>query len=347
VLYRADELLTLASTLLERAGLPRDRAQSVGEVLVEGDLLGRTTHGLALLPEYLRELDAGRMALTGEPEVISDLGAAITWDGRRLPGPWLVRQAITKARGRMPAHPVVTVVIRRSNHIGALQAYLKPVTDAGLMILLTCSDPSTAIVAPHGGVAPRFTPNPLAAGIPTKSDPVLIDISMSTTSNRTIRRAAQQKQRLPGKWLIGADGAATDDAESYVNGTAAMLPLGGLDLGYKGFALMLLVEALTGGLSGHGRADRPTDWEASVFLQLIDPDGFGGRDSFVREMQHIVETCRDTPVAPGQPRVHVPGEAALARRRRQLSQGVDLHDTIVSGLVPWLHRYAVSAPTPV
>ena len=90
----AESLLSFATTLLEKAGLSEDRARIVGEVLLEGDLLGHTTHGLALLPLYLRELEAATMARSGEPEVLADHGSALTWDGRRLPGPWLVKRAI-------------------------------------------------------------------------------------------------------------------------------------------------------------------------------------------------------------------------------------------------------------
>src|SRR5688572_13415423 len=152
--HRAADLLAFAAALLEKGGLAGERGRVVAEVLVEADLLGHDTHGLDMLAPYLSELEAGRMARTGEPRALSDTGSALTWDGQYLPGPWLVKQAIAAARERLRAHPVVTLVIRRSHHIGCLQAYLRPVTDDGLVILLTCSDPSGGGVAPHGGVAP-------------------------------------------------------------------------------------------------------------------------------------------------------------------------------------------------
>src|SRR6185436_17317456 len=145
--YRPDALVLFAIGLLEAAGLPADRARAVAEVLVEGDLLGHTTHGLDLLALYLRELEAGAMARAAEPETIADHGSALTWDGGYLPGPWLVRRAIAVARDRLASHAVVTVIIRRSHHIACLQAYLKPVTDDGLIVLLCSSDPSTGGVA--------------------------------------------------------------------------------------------------------------------------------------------------------------------------------------------------------
>jgi LDH2 family malate/lactate/ureidoglycolate dehydrogenase len=124
--YRADDLVVFASTLLEKAGMPRDRARTVADVVVEGDLLGHDTHGLDQLAGYLVQIEEGLLATSGDPEVVSDLGASLTWDGHRLPGHWLVKQAIAEARTRILAYPAVTVVVGRGHHIGCLQAYLKP-----------------------------------------------------------------------------------------------------------------------------------------------------------------------------------------------------------------------------
>jgi LDH2 family malate/lactate/ureidoglycolate dehydrogenase len=345
--YDADALRELAIRLLRAAGLADAASHAVAEVLLEGDLLGHTTHGLDLLSRYLRELDEGRMAKRGEPVTLQDRGSALTWDGGRLPGPWLVQRAIATARQRLASHASVTVVIRRSHHIGCLQAYLKPVADAGLVILLTCSDPANSGVAPHGGVAPRITPNPIAAGFPTAGDPVLLDVSMSTTTNAMTSRVFEAGERLPGRWLVDNQGRASDDpAVLRSDPPGALLPLGGLDLGHKGFALALLVEALTSGLAGHGRADEPKQWGASVFVQLIDPGAFGGRDAFVRETARLAEICRATPVLPGRPAVRLPGEAALARRAHQLREGVALHPGILPALRPWAERLCVPLPEP-
>ena len=343
--HRAAELLAFADALLRAAGLAADRAAAVAEVLFESDLLGHTTHGLAMLGAYLEDLQAGKMEKSGEHTVLRDDGAGLTWDGRYLPGPWLVKQAIAAATRKLDEHPVAVVVIRRSHHIGCLEVYLKPVTDQGHVILLTCSDPAGKGVAPHGAVASRITPNPVAAGFPTEGDPVLIDVSMSTTTNALTRRLYEAGERLPGRWVVDADGRASDDpAVLFGEKPGAVLPLGGLDLGHKGFALALLVEALTSGLAGHGRADEPGRWGASVFLMLVDPDRFGGRAAFVRETTVLAELCRTAPVAPGAPPVRLPGSAALARRARQLEEGVTLHPTVLPKLAPWAERLGVTMP---
>jgi len=102
--YHAQELESLAIALLAKAGLPASMAAVVAKTLIEGDLLGHDTHGLALLPGYLKELQSGSMQSQGSHVVISDKPAVAVWDGNRQPGPWLIEQGldmlIPRARAR-------------------------------------------------------------------------------------------------------------------------------------------------------------------------------------------------------------------------------------------------------
>jgi len=343
--YPVFPLIEFATTLLTKAGLDGPKAPTVAEVLLEGDLLGHTTHGLVLLALYLGELGQGSMAKTGEPRVVADFPAAVTWDGMRLPGPWLTVKAIELAIARAKINGTCTVVIRRSHHLACLAAYLQRVTDAGLMVILSTSDPSVGGVAPHGGRRGLYTPNPIAAAWPTDGDPVMLDVSMSITTHGMVRRAQREKRRLPGPWLIDAQGNATDDpGVMLAEPPGALLPVGGLDHGHKGYALGLLVEALTGGLAGRGRADPSEGWSANVFLQVFDPALYGGRDDFIRQTSWLANACRDTSPRAGFERVRLPGEAGLRRREDQLANGVELHPSILPALTPWAEKWGVAVP---
>jgi L-lactate dehydrogenase len=94
--HDADALIAWAQQLLVASRMEPALAEAVGEVLVEGDLLGHDTHGMALLAGYLGELDRGTMTASGDHGVIAERTVAATWDGRRLPGPALVRRAIDR-----------------------------------------------------------------------------------------------------------------------------------------------------------------------------------------------------------------------------------------------------------
>ncbi len=343
--YCYGDLIEYAQSLLAAVGLEPDKARAVAEVLVEGDLMGHNTHGLALLSGYLGDLQSGAMEKRGVPTVLADHPAAVTWDGRRLPGPWLVLQAMELAATRAASQGTCTVVIRRSHHIACLAAYLKRATDQGLMMLLTCSDPNTESVAPFGGLDPVFTPNPLSAGIPTNSVPVLMDVSTSATTNGMTNRLHKEGKRLPAKWVMDGHGVAGDNPSVlFDDPKGTILPLGGMDSGHKGYGLTLLVEALTGGLAGHGRADPKEGWGATVFLQIIDPRAFAGLDAFTRQTSKVVAACHASrPASPGNA-VRIPGEKGIGLASHQMHAGVELYPSILPSLAGWATRLGAREP---
>lgn len=346
--YAAESVLRYANALLIAAGVRTDIARDVASVLLDGDLMGHDTHGLALLAGYLAELDGDRMRKSGEPAVVGASAAAQTWDGERLPGQWLTLRAIDAARTMAAAHGTGTVVVRRSHHIGCLAAYAKRVADTGSVALIYCSDPATHSVAPFGAVTSVFTPNPLAAGIPTSGDPILLDVSASYTTNGMTMRLHKAGQPLPHPWVQDADGNATrDPAVLFGEPKGTLLPLGGLEAGHKGFALALLIEALTAGLAGHGRADPPEGWGATVFVQVLDPAAFGGASAFAAQMDWLVRACHDATPRPGGPPVRMPGERALRLYRDQSARGVALYPAIMPALAPWAERLGVVPPVAI
>lgn len=346
--YAAPQLRAYALALLQGGGLRSDIARDVADVLLDGDLLGHTTHGLALLAPYLDELARGRMACSGEAAVVSRRPATELWDGRRLPGPWLTLRALEAAMAMARECGTGTVVVRHSHHIACLAAYLKRATDKGFIALIESSDPAVAAVVPHGGLTAFITPNPIAAGLPTSGDPILVDVSTSITSMGYARQQMRAGRQLPGPWLIDAEGHPTADPGAlFAEPKGALLPLGGLDSGYKGFALALLVEALTSGLAGHGRADRPTDWGSSVWVQAVDPEAFGGLSAFKRQLDDLAAAARAAkPRHPGHP-VRLPGERALQHYREALALGVALYPTILPALAPWAQKHGIAPPRPI
>lgn len=346
--YAVEDLRTTAAALLVAAGMDEVFAADVGAILVEGDLLGHDTHGLALLAPYLAELLAGRMRRTGTYRVLSERAGTALWDGERLPGPWLTLRAIDDAVERARRCGAGTVVIRRSHHIASLAAYLTRATDAGFVLLVACSDPNSASIAPHGGLTPVFTPDPLAFGVPTSGDPVLIDLSASLTTNGMTARLHRHGRKLAHPWLLDAEGRATDDpAVLFTEPRGTILPTGGLDAGHKGYAMALIVEVLTGALAGHGRADPKEGWGATVTVQAWDPGAFGGSDPFIRQADWIAAACRDSRPRAGFEAVRLPGERGLRLKREQMSAGVRLHEDIVPALQPWAERFGVAWPEPI
>lgn len=344
--YACSDLVGLARGVLLAAGLPEEPALAVARGLAEADLLGHTTHGLALLGDYVEELGNGTMEREGRPTVVSELAAVATWDGRRLPGVWTTALAVEEAARRAAIYGIGAVAIRRSHHIACLAAFLEAPARAGLLTLVFSSDPSDAHVAPFGGLTPVMTPNPIAAGIPAEPAPILIDVSTSITTAAMCGRARAAGRPLPGLWLKDGTGNATADPNALKSG-GSILPIGGLDHGHKGYGLSLMVEALTQGLGAFGRAEAPTEWGASVLVLAFAPAAFGGLDGFLRETSWLTSACRSSRVPEGAPPVRLPGEAGLARKRRALTEGVELHAGIADELARLAARFGLPAPTPL
>ncbi|HVO02654.1 MAG TPA: Ldh family oxidoreductase [Candidatus Cybelea sp.] len=339
--YAPSALRAFATAALMKAGMPEEPALATARGLVEADLYGHTTHGLALLGDYLEEIEHNTMAIHGRPQVVADHGAAALWDAMRLPGLWTTALAVTEAVARAERLGLGAIALRRSHHIACLAAFLEEPARMGFLVLVLSSDPGESRVAPHGGLTPVLMPDPIAAGIPRRPDPILIDVSTSITTMGMVGRARREGRKLSGHWLQDAEGNATDDPNVIAEG-GTLLPVGGQDHGHKGFGLGLLVEALTQGLGGYGRADKPSDWGASVTVLAIAPKGFAGDEAFLRQTDFTAGLClaakpRDT----GTP-VRLPGQFALQKKRVAERDGLALHSGIAEQLDAIASRLGIS-----
>jgi len=341
--YAAETLRKFARDILIKAGLPAEPAQVVAKGLVEADLYGHSTHGLALLPDYVDEIANGAMMKEGHPDIISDFGAVALWDAKRLPGIWTTKLAVTEAAKRARSFGIGAVTLRRSHHIACLAAFLEAPARDGLALIILSSDPSDSHVAPFGGVTPVMTPNPIAVGIPASPDPILIDVSTSITTAAMCARMRNAGTPLPGKWLLDGEGNPTDDPHVMKRG-GSILPIGGIDHGHKGYGLSLMVEALTQGLGGFGRADHPKEWGASVLVLAFAPEAFGGREGFLRQTDWLVEACEASAVTKDKPKVRLPGHAALKRKAEALCHGLTLDATRLEGLAGLAKRFSLALP---
>jgi LDH2 family malate/lactate/ureidoglycolate dehydrogenase len=341
--YPIEPLTDFISDLLTAAGLEGEKAQTVARLLVLTDMLGRHTHGVALCPLYLEQLEKGLMTPNGEPECLRDNGAIVVWDGHYLPGLWLVDQALGIAFERIATHGVVTCAMRRSHHIACLATLVKQATDRGYIAILATSDPAFGFVAPYGGREPLLTPNPFAIGYPGTRTPVLVDICASITTVSMTRQKAAIGEAFEHPWLLDAEGRPTRDPRvlEQMEPRGSLLLLGGLEYGHKGFGLALMVEALTQGLSGLGRKDTEKRWGGNVFLQVLDPDAFAGREAFLAQMDCLTERCQaNAPLREGVP-VRMPGEQAKRSIAAAREQGVPLAEHTVQRLGGLAERFGL------
>jgi L-lactate dehydrogenase len=146
------------------------------------------------------------------------------------------------------------------------------------------------------------------------------------------RTLAERGERYPEPWALTAAGEPTDDPREVTERGGTLMALGGAAKGYKGFGLALMVDVLTQGLADFGRADPPGPMSLAVFVQVIDPGAFGGRDAFARRAGFVADACRAVTPAAGVREVRVPGDGAARARRTALAEGVPVDAGVIDAL---------------
>ncbi|MEN9538553.1 MAG: hypothetical protein RLZZ126_788 [Pseudomonadota bacterium] len=346
MLYSMAQLEAFAAQLMRAAGMDAGKSEAQARLLVLTDAMGRRTHGLAMLPLYLTEMAKGNLQGQGEPTVVSARGSCLVWDGHYLPGLWLAERAIQAMLPLVAQHGLAAMAIRRSHHVGSLATIEKIATDQGLMAVVATSDPAGQRMAPFGGTEALFTPNPFGIGYPGAGHPVLVDISSTITTTSMTRQKAAAGELFDHPWLLDAQGQPTRDPKvlEQAEPRGSLLPVGGADHGHKGYGMSLMVEALTQGLSGHGRLDGSSHWGGNVFIQLMDADFFAGRDAFAAQMNHTSERCRSNrPSRNGVP-VRVPGDQAAALLKQARSGGISYSTKAWAALSEWAQKLDVAVP---
>lgn len=247
----AGEVIAGATELLGATGMPASHARASAEAIVLAEVWGRGSHGLLRLPYYLERLLAGGYNPRAQLTEVTDTGPVVSYDGQAGLGHWQVRRAAELAAGRACRYGLAAVAVGNSGHCGALGVYTSAGLDAGLLSLIFSNGP--AVMPPWSGHTPILSTSPLAAGIPCRPEPAVIDLATSAVARGQIAKRAAQGEPLEPGWAFDAAGTPTTDPHAALAGMLA--PLGGA----KGFALALLVEALTGGMVGPTLASGVSD----------------------------------------------------------------------------------------
>jgi L-2-hydroxycarboxylate dehydrogenase (NAD+) len=348
----ADALQTWTHALVERLGSPADIAADVATNLLASDRRGNASHGTARLPQYAALVEAGAMDPTARPEPVRSRPAIALFDAHNGWGHHASRVAVDAAIDGARTAGASTVVMRHSNHYGIAGWYALRAADAGFIgISLTNTSP---IVAPTRAVAPMLGTNPIAAAAPAgRHGRFCLDMATSTITRGRVEVAARRGEALQPGWAVDAEGRPTTDAEAAFDG--ALQPLGGEERtgGHKGYGLTLLVDILTGVLSGatagpeivplfspaHGRSDL-----GQAFI-VIDPDAIDEPGAFEQRLEHeldLLVAAKPAPDAPG--RVLIPGEPEAEAERTSAEHGVVIDAEHRDNLAVLAKRYGIPLP---
>jgi len=323
-----DRLMKMTAGILGRGGSEPAEAELVAGHLVDANLAGHDSHGVGLIPHYVRHLKEGLVVPNTSVKVVKDDGAFLMFDGQRGFGRRVAGEAMAAAMERCRETGVVVMTLANSHHIGRVGAYGELASGAGLVSLhfVNVAD-HAGLVAPFRGSDSRFSTNPVCIAMPaTGAQPaLLLDMATSGVAMGKVLVAKRAGKRLPDGNLIDPQGAPTTDPEvMYREPRGSLLPFGA----HKGYALAVITELLAGAMSGGGTIQPENPRRGGVvnnmFSIVIDPARLAGVDWMRREIDGFVGYVKASPPAdPARP-VLVPGDPERLSRAERRRAGIPL-----------------------
>ena len=338
----AERLIAWGSACLQAVGVDEADAQSVARSLVQTNLWGIDSHGIARLPHYLNRITHG--SIKPRPQiVVTPTGPSTAQvDGDQGLGIVVSHRANRVAIELARASGIGAVGVTDSSHCGAVGLYARDAAREGLIgMAFTHSD---KIAAPHGGHLPFLGTNPIAMAFPRENgEPVCLDMATTSIPWNRVMNARREGIGLPDDVAVDANGAATNDAQA----ANALRPLGGLDYGHKGYGLALVVELLCGPLHGnlwgpqigpmYGELTRPR--HIGAFFIVLDPMRFAGGTTLAATIEQMART-----LAAGPGEVLMPGDPELAEQARRRIEGVPIEPGLRDEMRAWSGRLEVQPP---
>jgi len=240
-------LRDLGRRIFMAAGAPTDIAEHVADHLVASNLAGHDSHGVLRIPQYVAEADRGDLVPGARAELVSEKGAIGIVDAGRGFGHSATALAMSWAAERALELGIAAAAVRRANHLGRLGEYAELAAARGVIGIATVGVVGRGGVAPFGGRDRFLGTNPWAIGVPAAGEPMIYDAATSALAEGKLRLARAKGVQVPAGAIVDSDGRPTTDPNDYYAG-GALLPLGGLLAGHKGYGLAL-ASALVGGLA--------------------------------------------------------------------------------------------------
>jgi len=334
-----DNLTKFMVQALLAMGTPEKDAEIIADVLITADLWGIKSHGVAHLRMYNSRIKIGLQLPVSNWTVVKDTPATAVVDGGNGMGMVIGYEAMKMAIQKASQYGIGAVAVRNSSHYGAAGYYTMMAVKEGMVGLsFTNAHPSTA---PTFGVKPMLGTNPIAVGAPSDElFPYLFDAATSVAPRGKIEVAARAKKPVPEGWVIAKDGSYETDADGMINrmndGDAALLPIGGMGEilgGHKGYGLATMVEIFSAafqngtylwGLTDSDDQGNPQFLRIGHFFMAIDVEHFLPLADFQKITGNMMRELRNSPPAPGQPRIYTAGEKEYYNAQRVRDIGVEI-----------------------
>jgi LDH2 family malate/lactate/ureidoglycolate dehydrogenase len=295
-----DWLVEAVGSVLAAAGLRPRAATAVARGLVEADLRGTPSDGVTLVPMYAERIRKGSVGTHESAEVVHDMGAIAVLDAGHALGQLTGDQAMDLAVLKARTYGIGVVTVRHAFHFGGAYRYARTAAYAGCIGIAAAN--SGPLLPAAGGAAAVVGENPLAVAVPTENgEPIILSAALS-------------EEALAGLLLPAT--------------------------GHLGYGLALVVDILTGVLSGGGfgsgvrdlNADTSEPIDCAHFFLALSVSAFGNRAGFEQRVTELAAQTTGSPKASGTERLLLPGQLEAERKTAARRVGVPLDRKVLAAL---------------
>jgi ureidoglycolate dehydrogenase (NAD+) len=328
-------LRTVVYDLLVDKGLSSLDAKYVADTLTDTSLDGIDTHGIRLLPTYLRELTGGRANSRPRFNILGDFPAAALFDADHALGAVAANHAMRETIERASHFGIAAMAIKNSNHLGAAGYYAKLAARKNQIGLVFSN--SDALVAASGGFEPMNGTNPIAMAAPgIEDDMFLLDMATSQVAFSKVLKMLTDNMPIDPGWVVTSPHESGADGHDLVT----LEPLGG----YKGQGLGTMVQILCALLTSMPFDSELTHLYTAPFDQprrighfmiAIEVGAFAKLEYFRERLSELLTRFRKSPPMGDLP-VIVPGDRERLIRAERLANGIPIGSIEWNVLSPYL-----------
>lgn len=319
---KVTDLKGLVRQAVLKYGYTEAEAEVIVEILLYAQLRGNNQGIVKLIGRGIpKDEQAGEIATVKETEISALL------DGNHNMGMLVMKKATELAIKKARSKGFGMVGTRNtSSSTGAIGYYVKQIADVGLIGFAFSGSPPS--VAHYGSYEAKYGTNPIAIGIPTEEEPIVLDMATAAMAYYGLIEAKTAGQSIPDDVAYDVEGNPTTDPAKAMEGA-----IRSFDRSYKGAGLAMMIEVFTGPLVGAsfvGLGDRG-DWGNLVYA--IDPSLLVSKEDFRKNTSRLVDTIKGSKKLPGFEEVLVPGERGNRLTQQRLDSGeIEVEDNLYQEL---------------
>ncbi len=310
-------------------GLSKNHSKVCSEAIINAELVGAPSHGLARLSSYCKRIK--KKVINPKPKIIVkkisssvtsiDADNAIGFIGADIGINYAIKNA--KKTG------IAFVAVKNSGHYGLSGYYGEKVAKKNLVAF--CFTNAPPAIAPYGAKKTLFGTNPICFAAPTGSKvPFVFDTSISMINRGKIRRAAKLGKKIPTGVALDKYGNPTTDPKKALVGL--QLPIAG----FKGSGLAWMIDILSGVITGANHGGKVKD----PFDDFSGPQNIGHLfivfkpnlfvKNYLIRIKENLKRVKKLPKIKGIKRIYYPGENKSERFKINSKKNIYIPQNILS-----------------